>query len=126
VADLECGHSQHVRHEPPWQVRPWVQSPEGRAAMIGTALECPFCRDSMLDSEPGGSEAPLEPADLDTWDTEVEVICPYCGEAITIGVDPAGGAVQAYVEDCQVCCRPWQVHLSYDEHGAAHVWLEIA
>jgi Protein of unknown function (DUF3565) len=21
VADLECGHSQHVRHEPPWQVR---------------------------------------------------------------------------------------------------------
>jgi hypothetical protein len=30
------------------------------------------------------------------------------------------------VEDCQVCCRPWQVHLSYDDHGAAHVWAEAA
>jgi hypothetical protein len=25
-----------------------------------------------------------------------------------------------------VCCRPWQVHLSYDDHGAAHVWVEAA
>jgi hypothetical protein len=24
VADLECGHAQHVRHEPPWQERSWV------------------------------------------------------------------------------------------------------
>jgi Cysteine-rich CPXCG len=39
------------------------------------------------------------PADLETWDTEVEVACPYCGEVVTIGVDPAGGAVQTYVED---------------------------
>jgi hypothetical protein len=30
------------------------------------------------------------------------------------------------VEDCQVCCRPWQVHVSYDDHGAAHVWVEAA
>jgi hypothetical protein len=66
----------------------------------------------------------LEPADVDTWDTEASVNCPYCGEAVTIGVDPAGGAVQDYVEDCQVCCQPWQIHLSYDEHGAAHVWVE--
>jgi hypothetical protein len=126
VADLECGHSQHVRHDPPWQVRPWVQTSEGRVAMIGTALDCPLCNDSILDMDSGDPEAPMDPADLHAWDTEVEVSCPYCGEAITIGVDPAGGAVQTYVEDCQVCCRPWQVHLSYDEHGAAHVWLEIA
>ena len=30
VADLECGHTQHVRHQPPWQERPWVISQEGR------------------------------------------------------------------------------------------------
>jgi len=24
VAALECGHSQHVRHDPPWMERPWV------------------------------------------------------------------------------------------------------
>jgi len=44
VAELECGHAQHVRHEPPWQVRPWVQTAEGRAAMVGTALDCPRCK----------------------------------------------------------------------------------
>ena len=43
VADLECGHTQHVRHEPPWQVRPWVLTPEGRAAMIGSSLDCVRC-----------------------------------------------------------------------------------
>jgi Cysteine-rich CPXCG len=77
-------------------------------------------------SDPEGLDPSSEPADSDTWDTEAEVICPYCGEIVTIGVDPSGGAVQSYVEDCQVCCQPWQVHLSYDEHGGAHVWVEAA
>lgn len=45
VAELECGHTQHVRHEPPWQVRPWVGTVEGRAAMIGTALDCLRCQE---------------------------------------------------------------------------------
>jgi hypothetical protein len=76
--------------------------------------------------EPEDFDEPLEPADVDTWDTEAEVSCPHCGEVVTIGLDPAGGAVQQYVEDCQVCCRPWQVHLDYDDHGAAHVWVEPA
>jgi len=53
VADLECGHSQHVRHEPPWQVRPWVQTPEGRAAMIGTALDCALCKECPGRAPPG-------------------------------------------------------------------------
>lgn len=43
VADLECGHTQHVRHDPPWQVREWVTTPEGRASRIGTELECVKC-----------------------------------------------------------------------------------
>ena len=71
-------------------------------------------------------DTPLEPAELATWDTEAEVGCPYCGEIVTIGVDPAGGVVQTYVEDCQVCCQPWQVHVTYDDHGAAQVWVEAA
>lgn len=37
------------------------------------------------------------------------VNCPYCGEANEIDIDPSAGRVQSYVEDCQVCCRPWQV-----------------
>jgi hypothetical protein len=46
VAELECGHTQHVRHDPPWQVRPWVVTAEGRASRLGTALECRLCDES--------------------------------------------------------------------------------
>jgi tellurite resistance-related uncharacterized protein len=43
VADLSCGHTRHVRHRPPWENRPWVESEEGRASMLGVELECSFC-----------------------------------------------------------------------------------
>jgi hypothetical protein len=43
VAELACGHNQHVRHAPPWQLRPWVITPEGRAAALGRVLECRKC-----------------------------------------------------------------------------------
>lgn len=43
VAELECGHSQHVRHDPPWQHRPWTTTPEGRASRLGTTLGCVLC-----------------------------------------------------------------------------------
>lgn len=43
VADLDCGHARHVRHDPPWRERPWVASAEGRAARIGTRLDCARC-----------------------------------------------------------------------------------
>jgi hypothetical protein len=59
-------------------------------------------------------------------DTEAEVACPCCGESVVIGLDPGGGTTQEYVEDCQVCCRPWRVRLRYDETGAAEVSVEEA
>jgi Cysteine-rich CPXCG len=68
----------------------------------------------------------LDAQDDTTWSTEAEVTCPYCGESVTIGLDPSGGRSQAYVEDCQVCCQPWQVHVSYDDGGVAHVWVEVS
>jgi hypothetical protein len=43
VAELECGHTQHLRHTPPWQVRRWVLTAEGRASHLATYLRCPFC-----------------------------------------------------------------------------------
>jgi len=45
VADLSCGHTQHVRHNPPWEVRPWTTSPEGRRAHLGAVLNCIECND---------------------------------------------------------------------------------
>jgi hypothetical protein len=43
VAELRCGHFQHVRHRPPWVNRPWVTNEEGRQKMIGSALSCLKC-----------------------------------------------------------------------------------
>lgn len=54
----------------------------------------------------------------------LEVLCPYCGEPVDIVVDPTGGASQDYVEDCQVCCRPWNVHVEVDAWGRATVRVE--
>jgi hypothetical protein len=43
VADLSCLHRQHVRHQPPFRDRPWVLEESGRAAHIGSELDCPLC-----------------------------------------------------------------------------------
>jgi hypothetical protein len=43
VAELECGHTQHLRHQPPWTSRPWVLTPEGRASRLGAVLDCKDC-----------------------------------------------------------------------------------
>ncbi len=43
VAELECGHNQHLRHNPPWTNRPWVITIEGRASKLGAALNCTKC-----------------------------------------------------------------------------------
>lgn len=54
------------------------------------------------------------------------VSCPYCGESVEITLDPGSGANQQYIEDCQVCCRPWVVSVSYDEDGTAHVFVDAS
>lgn len=48
VAELTCGHAQHVRHDPPWMERPWVTSEEGRTKYLGTKLNCVRCDEAGL------------------------------------------------------------------------------
>lgn len=43
IAWLDCGHRRHVRHRPPLSAYPWVVSETGRAARIGTSIECGRC-----------------------------------------------------------------------------------
>lgn len=43
VAELRCGHGQHVRHRPPFWVREWVLTPEGRAEKVGVEVPCVLC-----------------------------------------------------------------------------------
>jgi len=42
-AILECGHRQHVRHNPPLTSRDWVLSKEGRGSRLGFELDCKRC-----------------------------------------------------------------------------------
>jgi tellurite methyltransferase len=42
-AHLDCRHRQHVRHQPPFRMAPWVETAAGRAARIGRELDCPLC-----------------------------------------------------------------------------------
>ena len=45
VADLACGHTQRVRHDPPWQNRPWVLTGQGRKEKLGVMLGCKKCKE---------------------------------------------------------------------------------
>jgi uncharacterized protein DUF3565 len=51
VAELDCGHNRHVRHDPPWANRPWVVTPEGRARMLGVLLSCKKCDENCPPDE---------------------------------------------------------------------------
>jgi len=50
IATLECGHHQHVRHQPPWINRRWVMTAEGRERHLGVKLDCKEC-DKLFDGQ---------------------------------------------------------------------------
>jgi len=47
----------------------------------------------------------------------IPVMCPYCGEMADLTVEDEGWSRQSYVQDCPVCCQPWQVELIRDAEG---------
>jgi hypothetical protein len=67
--------------------------------------------------EPGGREGAT--AELGVF---VELQCPWCGEPYGSMLDLTD-ASRAYIEDCQVCCRPIEVRLEISESGELEsVW----
>lgn len=50
----------------------------------------------------------------------VLIQCPYCWETLDISVDPSVPE-QEYVEDCQVCCQPILIHVTFDDDLAPQV-----
>jgi hypothetical protein len=56
VAELDCGHGQHVRHRPLWEIRPWVLAEEGRKQHMGKVLRCVRC-DEDVRWEPAGKRS---------------------------------------------------------------------
>lgn len=53
---------------------------------------------------------------------EVRVECPWCFEAQLLVVDPETSG--ALVQDCDVCCRPWEVLVRRADDGALEVTVE--
>ena len=51
------------------------------------------------------------------------VTCPYCGELIEIYIEP--DVHGSFVQDCEVCCNPWLVRVSWDA-GARNVEVSLA
>ena len=54
VAELECGHQQHVRHNPPFTHSHWVTTPQGRLEHLGHELNCRMC--GIPDPNPSPAE----------------------------------------------------------------------
>ena len=55
---------------------------------------------------------------------EVEIQCPYCGERVTITIEPDTWG--DLVQDCEVCCNPWQLTVTRDRYGDPDVRVEKA
>ncbi|HJQ23455.1 MAG TPA: DUF3565 domain-containing protein [Blastocatellia bacterium] len=51
-AALECGHFQHVRHNPPLVTRRWVLTKAGRESRLGLELDCKPCDEEAGPAEP--------------------------------------------------------------------------
>ena len=64
--------------------------------------------DDLLDLD---EDDDLDPADsFDDLEQEAHFRCPWCAEIVSVLVD-LSSPDQAYVEDCEVCCRPIALHV---------------
>ena len=52
-------------------------------------------------------------------ETEKKFKCPYCFERISMLVDLSENGTQEYIEDCEVCCQPIQIHFEVQGHQLA-------
>ena len=58
-------------------------------------------------------------------ETTAEVMCPYCGETITLLVDLSVES-QSYIEDCSVCCQPIAVSYTAEDGELSGISAESA
>ncbi|MEM6958309.1 MAG: CPXCG motif-containing cysteine-rich protein [Myxococcota bacterium] len=60
---------------------------------------------------------------MDSLEDETYVVCPWCFQSQLLYVDP--GTTGRFIQDCDVCCRPWDVTVHRDE-GEVFVHVERA
>jgi len=56
------------------------------------------------------------------WNETIEVQCPWCCERVEISIEPDN--LGTMVQDCEVCCNPWQLTIRRDRDGDADVQVE--
>jgi hypothetical protein len=71
LAILSCGHTQHLRHQPPWQNRAWVLDVKQRTSRLGQPFACGWCAAAVEPDAANPSSLP-------------DLTLAYCGKA---GVD---------------------------------------
>lgn len=59
------------------------------------------------------------------YETTAEVMCPHCGETITLFLD-LSVEEQTYIEDCSVCCQPMTVSYAAADGELQSVQVEAA
>lgn len=99
----------------------------GSVAEAFDGLEVDELREALVTSleavkhpnEPHAPHAPQFPHEPEAapeaeQDVELEhrMRCPYCAEPVLVAVAPEDSHQARYVEDCPVCCRPWQVEVT--------------
>jgi hypothetical protein len=47
--------------------------------------------------------------------------CAGCGEWNETSVDSSAGSKQSYIEDCQVCCKPNILQISWDMSASEYI-----
>jgi len=59
--------------------------------------------------------------DVDSLADEGEYyfICPYCWQEISMLIDPYVPE-QEYIEDCEICCNPIQIHYQIEGGYVSH------
>src|SRR6185503_7721043 len=73
-----------------------------------------------------------EPADDDFLSGEgaiesgARIRCPYCGVLNELSLDFANRSSQEYVQDCDVCRRPWHIRVLFDNWGRVVVEVSAA
>ena len=55
---------------------------------------------------------------------EAEFICPYCGEINYTDVYLSDGKSQKFTHDCEVCCRPIEVIINFDNEGNLNIEIK--
>jgi hypothetical protein len=55
-------------------------------------------------------------------DEPLRAQCPYCGEWQELILDPESTGTM--VQDCEVCCEPWEMTVSRNRSGKVTVRLD--